>query len=133
MATVFFIKCSTSLSIQANQNTFEVSFLSLSEWISSRKQMTTNAGDLWGEGDPYLLLLASKLTWPLWKSMQRFLRSKIGFHMTHLGIYTEESTLLQRENCTLTFKLLYSHSRQWNQPRYHQPTSGQRNCSTYTQ
>lgn len=79
----------------------------------------------------------SKLTCPLWKSMQRFLRRKTEFPYdpppTLLGIHTKESTLLQRDSCALTFKPLYSH-REAVQPAQISPADECiRNCSANTQ
>ena len=84
---------------------------------------------VWRKGNPLTLLVECKLVEPLWRTVQRYLKS-LEIELPYdpaiplLGIHTEE-TRIERETCTPMFiAALFIIARTWKQPRC--PSAGER-------
>jgi hypothetical protein len=98
--------------------------LTLSEWLSSRTQTTTNAGN--DAGEKRILIYywqQSKLVQSLWKSVLRLLK-KLKIELPYdpaiplLSIYSNKSMSTYMNTCMLMFiVVLFTIPMQWNHTR----------------
>ena len=73
---------------------------------------------MWRKGNLHNWLWRCKLVQPLWKTVWRFLKTKIGIPL--LGIYPEQlKSLIQKDTCTPMFRVALSTiSKIWTQTKY---------------